>query len=164
AGYWMFGVAQAWTVLEMEPVNQALWLAVLGFVGQVPLLLFSLPAGVLADRFDRKKLILTYQIFSAVVITVFALLVTLHLAHIWHVLVVAFLFGTARAFTMPPRQSIIPLLVGKADLTNAIALNTLAFNSMRVIGPSLAGVLIAAVGTLAVYWLIVVCYVWAVLW
>src|SRR5712692_3115111 len=77
AGYWMFGVAQGWLVLDMEKDNQAVWLGVVGFAGGLPLLLFALFGGVFADRFNRKKLLLTYQTLSALFITVFAVLVTL---------------------------------------------------------------------------------------
>ncbi len=164
AGYWMFGVAQGWLVLDMEQSNPALWLGVVGFANGLPLLLFSLFGGVLADRFDRKKLLLTYQICSTTFITIFAVLVTFHLVQIWHVLVIAFLFGSMMSLNIPLRQALVASLVEREDLLNATALNSVGFNSMRVIGPSLAGVLISTIGTLGVFWLMVVCYIWAMLW
>jgi MFS family permease len=164
AGYWMFGVAQGWLVLDMEKDNQAFWLGIVGFAGGLPLLLFSLFGGVLADRFNRKKLLLTYQIFSALFITVFAILVSLKIAQIWHVLIIAFLFGSMMSLNIPLRQSLVPTLVEKDDLLNATALNAVGFNAMRVVGPSLAGILITTIGTLGIFWLMAVCYIWAVLW
>ena len=164
AGYWMFGVAQGWLVLDMEQSNPAFWLGVVGFANGLPLLLFSLFGGVLADRFDRKKLLLTYQIFSTIFITIFALLVTFRLVQIWHVLTTAFLFGSMMSLNIPLRQALVPTLVERDDLLNATALNSVGINSMRVLGPSLAGVLISAIGTLGVFWLMVVCYLWAMLW
>jgi MFS family permease len=164
AGYWMFSIAQGWLVVNIEHDNPALWLGVVGFVGQIPLLLFSLVGGMLADRFDRRKLMLGYQAFSTVFITVFAILVTLNLVQIWHVLIVAFLFGTAMALNIPLRQALVPSLVEKQDLMNAIALNSAAWNAMRVVGPALAGILISTIGTLGVFWIMVVCYAWAMVW
>src|SRR5438128_12096339 len=79
AGFWMFSIGQGWLVLDLEPTNQAFWLGLVAFAGGLPLLLFSLVGGVLADRFDRKKLMLIYQVLSAIFITGFALLVTLRL-------------------------------------------------------------------------------------
>src|SRR6476646_6652398 len=102
-GYWMFSIAQGWLVINIEHENQALWLGIVGFVGPIPLLMFSLVGGMLADRFDRRKLMLGYQAFSTVFITIFAVLVTLNLVQIWHVLIVAFLFGTAMALNIPLR-------------------------------------------------------------
>ena len=164
AGYWMFSVAQGWLVLELTTSNPALWLGAVAFAGGIPLLLFPLIGGVLADRFDRKKLLLLYQSFSTLYITIFAILVTFKLVEIWHVLVVAFLFGTTMALNIPLRQSLVAALVGKADLMNATALNSVGFNAMRVVGPALAGVLISTIGTLGIFWLMVVFYVWAMLW
>lgn len=164
AGYWMFSVAQGWLVLELTNSNPALWLGAVAFAGGIPLLLFPLIGGVLADRFDRKKLLLIYQSFSTVYITVFAILVTFKLVEIWHVMVVAFLFGTTMALNIPLRQALVPALVGKADLMNATALNSVGFNAMRVVGPALAGIFIATIGTLGIFWLMVVFYVWAILW
>ena len=164
AGYWMFSVAQGWLVLELTTSNPALWLGAVAFAGGIPLLLFPLIGGVLADRFDRKKLLLLYQSFSTLYITIFAILVTFKLVEIWHVLVVAFLFGTTMALNIPLRQSLVAALVGKADLMNATALNSVGFNAMRVVGPAIAGVLISTIGTLGIFWLMVVFYVWAMLW
>lgn len=164
AGYWMFGVAQGWLVLDMTQTDPAFWLGMVGFAGGLPLLLFSLFGGVLADRFNRKKLLLIYSITSASFITLFALLVTLRLVQIWHVLAVAFLFGSMMSLNIPLRQSLVPSLVEPENLLNATALNSVGFNSMRVIGPSLAGVLITTIGTVGVFWLMVICYVWAILW
>jgi MFS family permease len=164
AGYWMFSVAQGWLVLELTSTNPALWLGAVAFAGGIPLLLFPLIGGVVADRFDRKKLLLIYQAVSTVYITVFAVLVTFKLVEIWHVLVIAFLFGTTMALNIPLRQALVPGLVGKDDLMNATALNSVGFNAMRVVGPAAAGVFIATIGTVGVFWLMVVFYVWAMLW
>ena len=163
-GYWMFSVAQGWLVLELTSSNPALWLGAVAFAGGIPLLLFPLIGGVVADRFDRKKLLLIYQSFSTLYITVFAILVTFKLVEIWHVLVVAFLFGSTMALNIPLRQALVPSLVGKEDLMNATALNSVGFNAMRVVGPAMAGVLISTIGTLGIFWIMVVLYVWAMLW
>ncbi len=164
AGFWMFSLAQGWLVLEITRSNPAFWLGVVGFAGGLPLLIFSLMGGVFADRFERRKLLLIYQTLSAVFITAFAIIVTLRLVEIWHVMTVAFLFGTMMALNIPLRQSLVPSLIEKEDLLNASALNSLGFNAMRVVGPALAGILITTVGTLGVFWLMAVTYGWSLLW
>ncbi len=164
AGYWMFSVGQGWLMLQLTEENRALWLAVLGAVGGIPLLLFSLVGGVLADRFDRKRLLLIYQAVNLVSITVFAALVWFGWVQIWHVLAIAFIFGTSQSLNIPLRQSLVPSLVAREDLLNATALTSAAWNAMRVVGPSLAGIIIATVDTKGIFVIMVPAYIWAMIW
>jgi MFS family permease len=157
-GYWMFNLAQGWLALQIT--NSEFWLGLVGFVGGVPMLIFSLVGGELADRYNRRNLMLIYQLCSMVFITVFAVLVTLNLVLLWHVLLIAFLFGLMMSLNIPLRQALLPDLVERADLTNAVALQSVGWNAMRVVGPALAGVLIAYVGMEGIFWLMVAGYLW----
>ncbi|MBI5880252.1 MAG: MFS transporter [Chloroflexi bacterium] len=164
ASYWMFSVGLGWLVIQMEDTNRAGWLALLGVASGVPLLIFSLLGGVLADRFERKRLLMTYQAGSLVFISVFAALVAFDLVQMWHVLLIAFLFGVAQALNIPLRQALVPALVDRSDLLNATALQSAAWNAMRVVGPALAGMLIATVDTKGIFILMVPSYIWAMIW
>jgi predicted MFS family arabinose efflux permease len=147
---WMEQLAYGWLVLELT--NSPFLLGFVGFCRAIPTILFSLWGGVLADRIDRKRLLLVCQTVTWATITTLALLTTLRLVEVWHVFLAAFLAGTAQSFNLPTRQSIINDAVGKDDLPNAIALNSLSFNVSKVIGPSIAGIIVGAAGTAAVFW------------
>ncbi len=159
AGYWMNSVAVGWLVFEKT--HSAAWLGVSGFVSGVPLLLFSLVGGVLADRFNRWKLLMLNQMLGMGIALTYALLLTLGLIEVWHILVLSFLFGVTQAINVPTRQAMLPTLVEREDMVNAVALHSVGMNTMRIVGPSLAGVLIATIGAVGCYWIQAVGYVWA---
>jgi MFS family permease len=142
--FWMYQVAVGWLALEMT--DSPFFVGLSGFVSGIPMLLISLPAGVLIDRYDCRIVLLIAQAGVMAVAAVFALLVGINLMHPWTMLILVAAYGSAMSFVFPSRTTIVPALVERADLTNAIALNAATQNLTRVIGPSLAGVLIALIG------------------
>ena len=144
-GQWMQQVATGWLMLELT--DSPTWLGLVGFARGIPMLLMSLPAGVLADRIDRRKLLVTAQITAAVLATILTILVATGYVRPWHVLALAFLSGSTMSFIFPTRQALVSTLVPRERMANAVALNSAGQNSTRVFGPSLAGILIGAVGT-----------------
>ena len=133
----MQSVAQGWLMHRLT--SSAFMLGFLGFLQFLPVLLLALWAGVIADRFDRRKLLLITQSAALVQAVLLALLVSFGVVQPWMVLALAFGFGVVNAFDLPLRQSFVVELVGREDLPNAIALNSAAFNSARIIGPAIAG-------------------------
>ena len=144
-GTWMQRVAQDWLVLELTNSGTALGIVTALQFG--PSLLLGLWGGVLADRLDKRKLLFFTQTGLALFALVLGLLNVAGVVQYWHVLVLATLLGLTSAIDTPVRQSFVIEMVGKDDLTNAVAINSTIFNSGRIIGPALAGVLITAVGT-----------------
>jgi MFS family permease len=140
-GTWMQSLAENWLVLSLT--GSAFFLGLDAFLQQLPIMLFTLIGGVLADRHDRRKTLLTSQYVQMTSALSLAALVYLDLVQIWHILALSFLTGCAQAFGGPAYQSLIPSLVKKDDLPNAIALNSIQFNIARVIGPLLAGATLA---------------------
>jgi MFS family permease len=136
-GTWMQKVAQSWLVLELT--KSSFFLGLDDFLGQLPILLFTIVGGVIADRHDRRRLLLGSQYVQMTAAFILAALVFWGNVRIWHVLGLSFLTGCAQAFGGPAYQSLIPSLVQKKDLPNAIALNSIQFNLARVFGPLLAG-------------------------
>src|ERR1700728_5412693 len=137
-------IAQNWLVLEIT--NSPFLLGLDAFLGDIPIFLFSLVGGVIADRMDRRKLLLISQViqmFSA--LTIAALIATGRI-QIWHILLSSFVVGTAQAFGGPAYSALVPMLVEKEDLPNAIALNSIQFNLARVIGPVLGGLALTQLG------------------
>ena len=163
-GSWMQNVAQGWLVLTLT--GSPFWLGVVGFAQQVPALLFSLPSGVLADRFPRRKLLLWTQSVMMVLALALAVLDSLGWISVRHIMVIAFVAGTAMAINAPSYQAAVRDLVKTEDTLNAIALNSIQFNMSRVLGPSVAGFVIAAAGVAACFYLNALSYVFllAVLW
>lgn len=150
-GTWMQSVAQGWLMHRLT--DSPFMLGLLGFTQFLPVTLLSLWAGVVADRVDKRKLIFITQSLALVQAVILAVLVSLGLAQPWMVLVLAFMFGAVSAFDLPARQSFLIELVGKEDLTNAIALNSAAFNAARVVGPAFAGLLVASIGEGPCFWI-----------
>lgn len=150
-GTWMQKVAQSWLVLTMTGASSAFFLGLDSFLGEVPILLFTLIGGVVADRYDRRGLLLMSQGIQMAAAFTLAGLVSLDVVRIWHVLTLSVLTGLAQAFGGPAHQSLMPLLVDKADLPNAIALNAIQFNLARVVGPLLAGAALGAFGMTACF-------------
>lgn len=142
-GTWMQRIAMPWLVYHMT--GSALLLGVVGFAGQIPTFLLAPVAGVLTDRWSRYRVLLATQIISLVQAAVLALLCLLGAIHVWQIVLLGVLLGCVNAFDVPSRQSfVIEMVENKEDLGNAIALNSLMFNGARLIGPSIAGVMLAS--------------------
>jgi MFS family permease len=150
-GTWMQKVAQNWLVLTITGTSSAFFLGLDTFLGELPILLFTLIGGVVADRHDRRQLLLMSQYVQMGAAFTLAALVYFDAVHIWHVLTLSILTGMAQAFGGPAYQSLIPSLVGTRHLPNAIALNSIQFNLARVIGPLVAGGALAAFGIAACF-------------
>src|SRR5512133_2854378 len=127
--------------------GSALLVGVLGFAGQIPTFLFSPVAGVITDRWDRYKVLLVTQIISMIQAAVLAVLCLTGMIQIWQIVVLSVLLGCVNAFDVPARHSfVIDMVEKKEDLGNAIALNSMMFNGARIIGPSIAGLILATAG------------------
>src|SRR6185437_8256412 len=143
-GTWMQQLAQSWLVLQLS--NSPFMLGLDAFLGSAPILLFSLVGGVIADRKERRTLLLISQFIQMSSAFILALLFAFHVVHVWHILALSFVSGTAQAFGGPAYQALIPTLVQQDDLPNAIALNSIQFNLARVIGPALGGIALTQFG------------------
>jgi MFS family permease len=143
-GTWMQNVAENWLVLSIT--GSAFYLGLDAFLQQLPIMLFSLLGGVLADRFDRRRTLLVSQYIQMSTAFTLAVLVFNGLNHVWPILTLSFITGSAQAFGGPASQALVPTLVEKNDLPNAIALNSIQFNLARVVGPLLAGLALATLG------------------
>lgn len=143
-GTWMQSVAQSWLVYRLT--GSALLLGSVGFASQIPVFLFAPLGGITADRYNRRYIVIATQIASMLLAFILAALTLLHKVQVWHVFVLAALLGVVNAFDIPGRQSFLVDMVGRDDLMNAIALNSSMFNGARVIGPAIAGILVAKIG------------------
>jgi len=143
-GTWMQTVAQGWVVLNMT--NSAFLLGVDGFLSTGPMLIFSLFGGVVADRVERRKIMLLSQYLQMSFAFILAALIFSGNVKVWHIFLLSFLTGSAQSFSGPAYISLLPLLVKREDVSNAIAMNSMQFNLARVIGPVLAGIALAAWG------------------
>jgi MFS family permease len=155
-GTWMQTVAQGWLVLQLT--NSAFLLGLVNGIGSLPVLLFSLPGGVVADRMNKRDLLIFTQTVAMLLAFLLAWLTHLHYKgrfslHVWYVIVIAAVGGSVFALDAPARQSFFIEMVGKKDLLNAIALNSAIFNGARIVGPALAGVLIGVIGTAGCFFL-----------
>ncbi len=148
-GTWMQKVAQSWLVLMLT--GSAFLLGLDAFLGDAPILLFSLIGGVVADRMDRRRLLLTSQYLQMTFALILAALIYFDKVSVWHILLLSFLTGSAQAFGGPAYQALIPTLVQKKDLSNAIALSSIQFNLARIIGPVVAGLAFTAFGAAACF-------------
>ena len=144
-GTWMQRVAQSWLIFELT--KSSFYLGLDDFLGQLPILLLTLIGGVVADRYDRRHLLIGSQYVQMGTAFTLAALVLFDAVQIWHILALSFTAGLAQAFGGPAYQSLVPSLVERKDLPNAIALNSIQFNLARVIGPLFAGATLAAFGT-----------------
>ena len=144
-GTWMQRVAQDWLVLELT--NSGTALGIVTALQFLPSLLFGLWGGLLADRYDKRKLLLATQTGLALVALVLGVLDVTGIVQYWQVLVLALALGLVSAIDSPVRQSFVVEMVGPEDLTNAVGLNSTIFNSARILGPAVAGVMITAIGT-----------------
>jgi MFS family permease len=148
-GSWMQKVAQAWLVFDLT--KSSFYLGLDDFLGQLPILLLTLVGGVVADRHDRRRVLIGSQIVQMTTALTLAALVLFDAVHVRWILVLSFAAGLGQAFGGPAYQALIPSLVEKKDLPNAIALNSIQFNLARVIGPLLAGATLAAWGSAACF-------------
>jgi MFS family permease len=136
-GTWMQIVAQNWLVLSLT--QSAFFLGLDAFLQQLPIILFTLIGGVMADRYDRRRTLMASQYVQMMTSATLAILMYFRVVEIWHILLLSFITGIAQAFGGPAYQSLIPSLVDKKDLPNAVALNSIQFNVARVLGPLLFG-------------------------
>ncbi len=136
-GTWMQIVAQNWLILSLT--DSPFYLGLDAFLQQLPIILFTLIGGVLADRRDRRRTLIASQYVQMATSATLALLMYLHVVQVWHILLLSSVTGFAQAFGGPAYQSLIPSLVDKKDLPNAVALNSIQFNVARVVGPLLFG-------------------------
>ncbi len=158
SGTWAQRVAQDWLVLELSP-SPALALGITTGLQFLPVLLFGLYGGVLADRYDKRRMLIGAQVAMGVLALVLGLLDLTHVVVLWHVYVLAFLLGLASVVDTPVRQAFVSEIVGAQEMPNAVSLNSATFNSARIVGPALAGVAINLVGTSAVFLANAVSYV-----
>jgi MFS family permease len=143
-GTWMQSLAQSWLVLSLT--GSAFHLGLINVCQFGPTLLLGLVGGVVADRVPKRRLLLVTQALAAAFVALLALLVATDAVRLWQIYAVALALGVVNAFDMPARQAFVAELVGKDDLMNAVALNSALFNASRVVGPALAGLLLAQVG------------------
>lgn len=137
-------VAQNWLVLELT--NSPRMLGLDSFLGQIPIFLLSLLGGALADRMDRRRLLVASQLVQMSCAFVLAAAFALGIVHVWHILTLSFVVGVAQAFGGPAYLAIVPALVPQKELPNAIALNSIQFNLARVIGPMIGGIALTSLG------------------
>ena len=146
-GTWMQIVAQGWLIYRLS--HSAFLLALDQFLGGIPIFLFSLIGGVVADRVERRRILLTSQYVQMASAGLLTILVAINQVHVWEILCLSFVSGLAQAFGGPAYQALIPTLVEKDDMPNAIALNSIQFNVAVMVGPALAG---QALGHLGEKW------------
>jgi MFS family permease len=143
-GTWMDNVAEAWLVYRLT--GSSLLLGTVTFASQIPVFLLAPVSGMVADRFNRRKVVIATQVASMVFAFILAMLTLTKRVTVMQVIVLAALMGVVNAFDIPARQSFLVEMVGREDLMNAIALNSSMFNGARIIGPAIAGILVAAFG------------------
>jgi MFS family permease len=151
SGTWMQSVAQGWLVYSLT--RSAFYLGLVAASASLPILLFTLAGGVAADRFRKRNLLLTTQALSILPALLLGILTDINMITVWQVALLAAVLGTVNAFDIPARQSFLIELVGKENLTSAIALNSAAFHGARMIGPLVAGATIASLGLPACFYL-----------
>jgi MFS family permease len=143
-GTWMDNVAEAWLIYRLT--GSSLKLGTVGFCSQIPVFLFAPLGGIVADRYNRHKIIIATQASSMVLAGILATLTLTHRVQVWHVFLLAALMGVVNAFDIPARQAFLSDMVGRENLMNAIALNSSMFNGARIVGPAVAGILVASIG------------------
>ncbi len=150
-GTWMQMVAEGWLVYQLS--NSAFLLGFVRFLNTIPITILTLVGGAVADRVDKRRVLIATQTVSMVLALGLAALVYFKVVQVWHVAALGLLLGIANAFDIPTRQSFVVEMVGKDDLMNAIALNSSMFNGARIIGPALAGILIGVMGLAGCFFL-----------
>ncbi|GER91401.1 MFS transporter [Dictyobacter vulcani] len=143
-GTWMQTTGQSWLVLQLT--HNSLALGTVGALQFLPVLLFTLFGGVLADKLPKRRVLLSTQTFACILATILFVLYVTHTVQIWHIYVLAFLLGVNNSLDMPTRQSFVVEMVGREALGNAVALNSSVFNMAKIVGPGVAGLIIARFG------------------
>jgi MFS family permease len=143
-GTWMQMVAQSWLIYRLT--GSAALLGLLGFAGQIPVFVLAPFGGVIADRVNRHRVLVTTQSAMMALAAALAALTLSGAVQVWHLFLLAWLLGIANAFDIPARQAFVVEIVEREDLMNAIALNSSMVNGARVVGPAVAGLVVAAVG------------------
>lgn len=143
-GTWLQSVAESWLVYRLT--GSSVLLGSMAFAGQIPVFLLAPVGGIVADRFSRRRIIIATQTLSMLLALALAVLTLTGLIRIWHLFAMAALLGLVNAFDIPARQVFVVDMVGKTDLMNAIALNSSMFNASRIVGPAVAGILVASIG------------------
>ncbi len=147
-GTWMQSVAQAWLVLTLVgPKDAAVYLGLLGAVQFLPVMVLGLFGGMIADLWPKRRTVIGTQIVAGLLALILSVLVLSGYVQVWHIFALGLALGFVNAVDMPTRQSFVVEMVGREDIANAIALNSAVFNGARIIGPAVAGVLVAVVGT-----------------
>ena len=150
-GGWMYSAASGWLMTSLNP--DPLVVALVQTATTLPVFLFALPAGALADIFDKRKFLIVFEVLNTALCAVYAAMVGFGLATPENLLLFTFLIGAAGALTIPAWQSIVPQLVPKEDLTSAVAANSVGVNISRAIGPALGGAAIAGLGIVSPFWI-----------
>jgi MFS family permease len=143
-GTWMQVIAESWLVYRLT--GSSLLLGSVGFAAQIPVFLVAPIGGAVADRHNRRNLIVATQACSMVLAFIYATLTLSGWIHVWQIFLLAAGLGVVNAFDIPARQAFIVDMVGKEDLMNAIALNSSMFNGARIVGPAVAGLMVASIG------------------
>lgn len=150
-GTWLQQVAQGWLVLKLT--NSALLLGIVSAISSIPILIFSLWAGLVADRFNKRNILVITQSSAMILAFALAVLTYRNTVTVYHVIIIGFLLGAVNAFDAPTRQSFVVEMVGREDLMNAITLNSAMFNGARVVGPAIAGIVIAVLSLSGAFFL-----------
>ena len=156
-GTWMQSVGQAWLVLQLT--NDPIALGLVAAAQFMPVLVLGLFGGIVADAVSKRKALYVTQTVAALLALSLAFLVVSGAVQVWQVFVLALLLGVVNAFDMPIRQSFVIEMVGREDIANAVALNSAVFNLTRIIGPAIAGLLIAAIGIAPLFFINAATYV-----
>ncbi|MBI2847732.1 MAG: MFS transporter, partial [Chloroflexi bacterium] len=161
-GQWMDQTARSWLVYSLT--HSPLQLGLVSALRGLPMLLFGVLAGVIADRYGRKAQLIIAQTVNALLNAILATLILTHQIQVWHIYVTSLLVGTVQAFQQPARQALINDIVGEKHLMNAIALNSAAVNASRSVGPAIAGILIQAIGVDMSYYAQAALFAFATIW
>ena len=151
AALWIEAIARSWLIWELT--GSATLLATVSLLRAMPMLFFGLVGGVLADRFDKRKILIVCQTITLINYLIIATLIATGVVQVWHVLLSAFVMGCSMSFNQPARTALVPSLVKEDELHSAVALNSAAMNVTRVVGPGMAGLLIAPLGISGVYYI-----------
>lgn len=156
-GTWMQSVAQNWLVWSLS--NSSFYLGLVSAASSLPMLLFTLPGGILADKYFKRRILIATQSLSIIPALLLGIFIDIKIITLLHVALFAFMLGTINAFDVPARQSFLIEMVGKESLTGAIALNSAVFNGARLIGPVIAGLIISLFSISTCFYLNAISYI-----